>query len=258
MNGFTKPVLNNYTMKEVLIFLSVSSFYLAAPAQDLTLIHREIAVTDVKVDSWAATLNDDKSFYEATFEDFTKNEFGTKSKNNGKDEELLEKVSIPQVTDKRGDLRLTFFVEGTQTKLGLSLMLGYDVWINPNDYLEEMEKLKHLARDYLRFHYTEYYNSIIDKDMDLINSHKKTIEKSKKSIGNMSSQIAKNETKLSNETSASRRSNLEKKNQENSGDIARLEEEIPLLEGKIDSLDEHILQMKEQLKYVEEQYFSSE
>ena len=187
-------------MKEVLIFLSVSSFCLATPAQDLTLIHREIAVTDVKVDCWAASLNDDKSFYEKTFEDFTKNEFGAKSKNNGKDEELLEKVSVPQVTDKRGDLRLTFFTEGTQTKLGVSLMLGYDVWINPDDYLEEMEKLKHLARDYLRFHYSEYYNSIIDKDMDLINSHKKSIEKSKKSIGTMSSQISKNETKLSNET----------------------------------------------------------
>jgi len=245
-------------MKGVLIFLGVSSFYIATPAQDLTLIHRETAVTDVKVDSWAASLSDDKSFYEKTFEDFTKNEFGKKSKNNGQDEELLEKVSIPQVTDKRGDLRLTFFTEGTQTKLGLSLMLGYDVWINPNDYLEEMEKLKHLARDYLRFHYTEYYNSIIDKDMDLINSHKKSIEKSKKSINTMSSQISKNETKLSNEASASRRSSLERKNKQNRDDIARLEEETPVLQGKIESLDEHILQMKEELKYVEEQYFSSE
>ena len=79
-------------MKEVLIILSVSSFYLATSAQDLSLIHREIAVTDVKVDCWAATLNDDKSFYEKTFEDFTKNEFGTKSKDNGQNEELLEKV----------------------------------------------------------------------------------------------------------------------------------------------------------------------
>ena len=41
-------------------------------------------------------------------------------------------------------------------------------------------------------------------------------------------------------------------------DTVHVEAEIPDLQGKIDSLDEHILQMKEQLKYVEEQYFSSE
>lgn len=224
--------------------------------QDLMVIHRQIAVTDVTVDSWSATLNDDISFYEQTFENFTKREFGSKSRDVGKNEELLEMVSIPQVTDKRGDLRLTFFTEGSQTKMGISFMLGYDVWINAEDYSEEMEKLKHLTRDYLRFHYTEYYNDIIEKDLELINGHKKSIEKSEKSIGTLRSQISRNEEKLKNEGNAKRQSNMEKKNQQNALDIERLESEIPELQTTIDSLDEHIQQMKEKLKYVEEQYYT--
>ncbi len=225
-------------------------------SQDLNVIHRKISVTDLTVDSWSATLNDNMSFYEKTFEDFTKKEFGTKSRDNGKSEELLEKVSIPQVTDKRGDLRLTFFTEGSQTKMGISLMLGYDVWINPEDYGEEMERLRHFSRDYLRYHYTEYYNDIIEKDLKLISSHKKSIEKSEKSIKTMRTQISRNEEKLNNETSTGRRSSMEKKNRQNTTDIDRLETEIPDLRENIDSLNEHIQEMKDQLKYVEEQYFS--
>jgi len=242
-------------MKNVLITWCLL-FSFSLYSQDLMVIHRQIAVADVSVDSWSAPLNDNMSFYEKTFEDFTKQEFGTKSRDNGKNEELLEKVSIPQVTDKRGDLRLTFFTEGSQTKMGISLMLGYDVWINPEDYSEEMERLRHFSRDYLRYHYTEYYNDIIENDLKLISSNKKSIEKSEKSISNMRAQISRNEKKLNNETNSSRSGGLERKNQQNTADIERLESEIPELQGKIDSLDEHIQQMKDQLKYVEEQYFT--
>ena len=243
-------------MKITFFICSVSLFTYCLQAQDLTVIHRQISVTDVMVDSWSATLNDDKSFYEKTFEDYSKQEFGTKSRDDGKNEKLLLKVSIPQVTDKRGDLRLTFFTEGSQTKMGVSLMLGYDVWINPNDYGEEMERLKRFSRDYLRYHYTEYYNDIIESDLNLITSHNKVIKKSEKSISTMRAQISKNEKKLKGETSASRSSSMEKKNQQNTLDIERLESEIPELQGKIESLDEHIEQMKEKLKYVEDQYFA--
>ena len=249
--GYQNPFNMNKIFLTFCLLFSYSIY-----GQDLMVIHRQIAVTDVSVDSWSATLNDDMSFYEQTFEDFTKREFGSKSQDDGKNEELLKKVSIPQVTDKRGDLRLTFFTEGSQTKMGVSFMLGYDVWINPEDYSEEMEKLRHLTRDYLRFHYTEYYNDIIEKDLKLISGHKKSIQKSEKSIGTMRSQISRNEEKLKNESNARRQTNMEKKNQQNALDIERLESEIPELQTTIDSLDEHILQMKEKLKYVEEQYYT--
>jgi hypothetical protein len=226
-------------------------------AQNLTLTHSKIPVADVTADVWSANLNDNMSFYEKTFEDFTKKEFGIRSRSDGKNEEFLEKVSIPQVTDKRGDLRLTFYTEGDRNKLGLSLLLGYDVWINPDDYPAEMGRLKQFAKDYLRFHYTEYYNEIIDQDLKLIASYKKSIEKSEKSIGTMRSQISKNEDKLESETNSNRRNSLEKKNQENTADIERLEAEIPELQGKIDSLDEHVLQTKEKLKFVDEQYYEA-
>jgi len=224
--------------------------------QDLNIVQRQITVTDLLVDSWSATLNDDQSFYEKTFEDYTKQEFGTKSRDDGKNAELLLKVSIPQVTDKRGDLRLSFFKEGSQTKMGISLMLGYDIWIHSEDYEDEMERLKRFSMDYLRYHYTEYYHEIIDNDLKLISSHKKTIEKSEKSIRSMRTQTSKNEKKLKDETNSNRSVSLNKKNEQNALDIERLESEIPDLQEKIDSLDEHIDQIKEKLKYVEEQYFS--
>ena len=243
------------SMKAVLFCSSVLLFS-SAWAQDLTVTHSKIPVADVTADVWSAVLNDDISFYEETFETFTKQEFGTKSRNDGKNEEILEKVSIPQVTDKRGDLRITFYTEGDRSKLGLSFLLGYDVWINPQDYPDAMERLRRFTRDYLRFHYVHYYNDIIDEDMKQISDHEKSIEKSEKSIGNMRGQITRNEEKLTTETNPKRRNNLENKNQQNTQDIERLEAEIPELHKKIESLNEHILQIKEKLKYVEEQYYA--
>ncbi len=242
-------------------FLSTISavfFFGSLCAQDLTVTHSKIPVSDVTADVWSANLNDDMSFYEDTFEDFTKQEFGSRSQNDGKNEELLEKVSIPQVTDKRGDLRITFYTEGDRNKLGLSLLLGYDVWINPDDYPEEMERLRRFTRDYLRFHYVHYYNDIIDEDMKQISDYEKSIEKSEKSIGSMRGQITRNEEKLNTETNDKRRANMERKNQQNLEDIERLEAEIPESHKKIESLNEHILQIKEKLKYVEDQYYADE
>ena len=244
-------------MKKLLLIIGIFHFSIYLVAQNLTLEHSKIPVSDVTVDVWSANLNDNMSFYEKTFENFTKKEFGSKSRDDGKNEELLQKVSIPQVTDKRGDLRLTFYSEGDRNKLGMSLLLGYDVWINPDDYPAEMKRLKQFARDYLRFHYSEYYNDIIDKDLKLIADYKKSIEKSEKSIGNMRAQIAKNEDKLDGETNGNRRASMERKNEQNRVDIERLEAEIPELQGKIESLDEHILQMKEKLKFVDEQYYAN-
>jgi len=240
-----------FTICSAIIFGSVFG-------QNLTVTHSKIPVADVTADVWSANMNEDMSFYEKTFEEFTKQELGSKSRDDGKNEEVLEKVSIPQVTDKRGDLRLTFYTEGDRNKLGLSFLLGYDVWINPDDYPREMERLRELTRDYLRFHYVHYYNDIIDEDMKLIDDYNKSIKKSEKSIVSMESQITRNRERLETETNSNRKSNLEKKNEQNQLDIERLEAEIPELQKKIASLNEHILQIKEKLKFVEDQYYSDD
>ncbi len=243
-------------MKKILfVFLLWGSLQLAY-SQDLTTTHTKIPVTDVVVDSWTAVLNDDMSFYKKTFVDFTKQEFGIKAKNSGKTELMVEKASINRVSDKRGDLRMTFITEGSDTKLALSFLLGYDIWINPQDYPEGMEQLRQLVRDYLRYHYTEYYNDIIEQDLKVINGHKKSIDKSEKSISNMRKQINKNEEKLKTETNANRQSSMAKKNLQNREDIDRLSAEIPILRDKITALDEHIAQTKTLMKNVEAQYYN--
>ena len=139
-------------MKTIYLLLALGTTYYLQ-AQDLSSIHDTVQVTDVVADAWTATLNDNPDFYQKTFEDFTKREFGVKSKNDGKNQEVVKKISIPQIIDKRGDLRLTFFTEGSETKLALIFLLGYDIWINPQDYPEGMEQMRKLTGDYLKFHY---------------------------------------------------------------------------------------------------------
>lgn len=243
-------------MKKIILVCLLWGSLQMAYTQDLTATPAKIPVTDVMVDSWTALLNDDMSFYKETFDDFSKREFGIKAKNNGKTELMVEKASINRISDKRGDLRMTFITEGSDTKLAFSFLLGYDIWINPIDYPKGMEQLRQLLRDYLRYHYTEYYNDIIEQDLKVINSHKKSIDKAERSISNMRKQISRNEGKLKTESNPSRVASMEKKNQQNREDIDRLSAEIPILRDKITALDEHIAQTKTLMKNVEAQYYN--
>lgn len=243
-------------MKKILTIALIWGVSITVYSQDLTATHTKIPVTDVVADSWTAVLNDDMSFYKETFSDYAKREFGIKSKSSGKTELLVEKASINRISDKRGDLRLTFITEGSDTKLAVSFLLGYDIWINPQDYPQGMEQLRQLLRDYLRYHYTEYYNDIIEQDLKVIESHKKDIDRSEKSISKMRQQISKNEERLKTETNDRRIAAMEKKNQQNKEDIDRLTAEIPLLKDKITALDEHITQTKSLMKNVEAQYYN--
>jgi predicted nucleic acid-binding Zn-ribbon protein len=92
----------------------------------------------------------------------------------------------------------------------------------------------------------------------LIDDYEKSIEKSEKSIGTLNNQIARNQERLEGESNIKRQTNLEGKNEQNRQDIERLEAEIPELQKKIESLNEHILQIKEKLKFVENQYYTDD
>ncbi len=243
-------------MKKLTIIALIAFTSVGLKAQDLTATASKIPVTDIVADAWTAPLNDDISFYKDTFGEFAKQQFGIKSKSNGKTELVVEKASINRVSDKRGDLRVLFITEGSDTKIALCFLMGYDIWINPEEHPDGMEQLRQLTRDYLRFHYTEYYNDIVEKDLKVIEGHKKSIDKNEKSISNMRKQITKNEGKLQEETNGRRIASMEKKNQQNREDIDRLTAEIPDLRNKITALDEHIQQVKTTMKNVEAQYYN--
>ena len=240
-------------MKTIYLLLALgTTCYLQA--QDLSSIHDKVQVTDVVADAWTATLNDNPDFYQKTFEDFTKREFGVKSKNDGKNQEVVKKISIPQIIDKRGDLRLTFFTEGSETKLALIFLLGYDIWINPQDYPEGMEQMRKLTGDYLKFHYMQYYQNQMEDNEKLIDKHRRDINRSENTIANLRKQIKKNEDRLSQEITENKRASLNRKNQQNLLEINQINEEIPDLYQQIAVLDEKVIEIKETIKQVEAEY----
>ena len=241
-------------MKNLILALLITGFYGKLIGQDMTVVSKKVPVTDVVIDGWVATLNDEADVYKKNFADFIKKEFDHKVSNQGKTAAKAEKISLTRISDKRGDLWLQFYTDGSDTKAAIGFLLGYDIWINPEEYADGMEQMRLLTRDYLRYHYTEYYTAIAEKDLKLINGYNKEISKAERSITNMRKQIDKNNEKLTTESNPSKRSNMERKNGQNLAEIEELTSSIPELQGKISSLDQHVQQTKASLKHVEDQY----
>ncbi|MGI9543795.1 MAG: hypothetical protein ACR2MX_11080 [Cyclobacteriaceae bacterium] len=241
-------------MKNLLLALIIAGFCGKLVGQDMTVVSKKVPVTDVVIDGWVATLNDESDVYKKSFGDFIKKEFDHKVKNEGKTAAKAEKISLNRISDKRGDLWLQFYTDGSDTKAAIGFLLGYDIWINPEEYADGMEQMRLLTRDFLRYHYSEYYTAIAEKDLKLINGYNKEISKAERSISNMRKQIDKNNNKLTTESNPTKRSNMERKNEQNLAEIAELTSSIPELQGKISSLDQHVQQTKALLKNVEDQY----
>ena len=241
-------------MKRILLILLSVGYAGMLMSQDLTVVTKKVPVTDVVIDCWVATLNEKTEIYRKNFADFVKKEFDHKVKNDGKTASMAEMISLSRVSEKRGDLWLQFYTDGSETKAAIGFLLGYDIWINPEDYSEGMEEMRQLTRDFLRYHYTEYYTEIVEKDLKLINGYNKEIDKAERSIKNMRKQIDRNTEKLTSESNTTKKGNLEKKNDQNRAEIEELSNSIPELQSKISNLDKHIQQTKTTLKNVEDQY----
>ena len=241
-------------MKKIYLLVFLLGSLSFAVAQDVSTTESKVQVLDILADAWTAPLNDDPEFYKETFEDFTLQQFGERSKRDGKNEEVVQKIAIPEIIDKRGDLRLTFYSDGSESKLAITFLLGYDIWINREEYPKAMESLRQLTGEYLRFHYVEYYNQMLEQDQKVISKHRKAIDKSQNTIANLRRQIKKNEERLSGELTENKRTNLTRKNQQNEIEINQLNDEIPLLYEKIAEVDEHVVEIRNLITQVEAEY----
>jgi hypothetical protein len=121
---------------------------------------------------------------------------------------IAEEIVVNQITDKRGDLMVYFFTVEDDVSFNIAYKLGYDVYINSNQYHDEYQRLEAFVKYFTDVYYDDFLPSYIrDMERNLkslkkeMKSNAKQIKKNSKSQKKANKKLEKIESKYSSNES---------------------------------------------------------
>jgi len=149
---------------------------------------------------------------------------------------MAEKVSVPAIATKRGDLIGYGFTAGTQSVMALIFKLGYDIALNNEDFESEMNNFHNYARQFMAYHYEQAY----DRRMEEIDDQVKDLEKEKdrieKDINQLNRRIENNTSRIEKETDEGKLSEYRTEIASYEANIVLLNNDLPPIETKLEEL----------------------
>lgn len=204
----------------------------------LFLEERQVQLEDGTCTGWVFPVVQNLDEALKDLDDFCKERSDVRMKKDGDNMVMAEKVSLPAISTKRGDLIGYGYTSGTENVLALVYRLGYDISLNSEDYESEMEHFHTYARQFMSYHYEQAY----DRRMEEIDKEAKEVEKemdrTEKDIAQFTRKIENNDKKIEKETEEAK---LNEYNTENSlfeSNIQQLNNQLPPLQSKLEELQE--------------------
>lgn len=123
---------------------------------------------------------------------------------------IAEEIVVNQITDKRGDLMVYFFPVEDDISFNIAYKLGYDVYLNSEQYPEEYNRLEAFLRYFTDIYYDDFLPKYIkgmerdlkslEKEMKRtkkqIKRNNKDLKKANKKITKLNKKYASNESKI--------------------------------------------------------------
>jgi hypothetical protein len=226
-------------------FLLTANF---SHAQNLVLKADKVRNEDnVAIDGWVVNLEQPSSFVEDKLSAYAKTTFNIKPDKRTKNVWVLPKVQLKEVTPLRGDLRAVFTPSPGNTTLGFTFSPGYDIHLSKEQYPKELAKLEAWVKQYVKYHYTEFYNEQIAQKEKELKSKQSNLEKEEKKLTKLRESLFAAEAKAeSGDAKAS------VKNEKNKSEIAEVESNVDKLRSEITGIEEAIAEINNSLKKVKE------
>lgn len=200
------------------------------------LEERQVPLEDGTCDGWVFPVVQDLDEALKDLDDFCKERSDVRMKRDGDNMLIAEKVSIPAIATKRGDLIGYGFTSGTDNVLGLVFRLGYDISLNSQDWESEMNNFHTYVRQFMSYHYENAY----DRRMVEIDKEIKDLEKEKdridKDIVQLNRKIENNDKRIEKETEEAKLTEYKTENSLFESNIQDLNNQLPPLQSKLEEL----------------------
>lgn len=234
--------------KSLIILLAVIFLGGIMNAQDhLFLQEQELTLSDGKVSAWVFPAADTPEEALNDFKDYLKERSDIKLKKQGDDMLIAEKVSLPAITTKRGDLVGLCQLKEQYCSMAIFFKLGYDISLSTEEWPTEMESLRHYMKAFMTFHYERVYADRIEALEDQIKDVEKQRNQTEKEIGNLNNKISNNTKKISKETDEAKINELNAENNTLEADLKVQTDNLPPLHAELDRLKTNVEENKTEL-----------
>lgn len=208
------------------------------------LQEQEIELRDARSSAWVFPVARD---FDEAFDDlqkYAKDRSDVRMRKDGDNQYIAEKVSIPIIASKRGDLIGYGFPTTSYNALAIVFQLGYDISVNRGDWPMEMNNLRSYAREFMSYHYEQSYARRIDELEKSIKSFERDIEQDERKIGNMEGKIDSNRKKIEKETDTAKVADMESEIATLESDIEELRNTIPGLRNDVDNMKGNVEKLR--------------
>jgi len=187
-------------MKKIYLLLAIAilGFTTLHSQIHLFLEEQTIELEDFRSSAWVFPVAHDLELAMGDLQDYCKDRSDVKLKKDGDNIMKGEKVSIPTIATKRGDLIGYGFITETYYGVAMIFQLGYDISLNSVDYEPEMQNFRSYAKAFMSYHYEKSFGrrveAVEDQIIDLEKDKKQAvnkIESMEKKITNLNKKIAK-------------------------------------------------------------------
>ena len=236
-------------MKKIYAVLLIASIgILSVHSQSHLFLEEQMTdLGDAQSSAWVFPVAHDLELALKDLQDYCKERSDVKLKKEGDNIMMGEKVSIPSIATKRGDLVGKGYITETYYGVALIFQMGYDISLNSIDFAPEMKNFRNYAKEFMSYHYEKSFTRRVVATEKQISDLQKEKGQAENKIGSANKRIKNLNKKIVKETDESKISQYKAEIEANEMEIAPLSVNTTKLQEQIDQLQGDMAGIKEEL-----------
>jgi prefoldin subunit 5 len=206
----------------------------------LFLEEQEVDLEDSRSSAWVFPVARNLEEALDDFKDYCKDRSDIRLKKGGENTLIAEKISLPTIATKRGDLIAHCFITEQYYGMAIVFQLGYDISLNSKEWTTEMQNLRSYAKAFMSYHYEQSYARRIDALEKELKDVEKERNQAENKINNLTKKMNNQSKKIAEETETDKIEELEAEINSLEADIKQLMDTLPGLEARITELKSQI------------------
>lgn len=209
----------------------------------LFLEEQDVQLEDTKATAWVFPIYRDLDAALDDLKDYSKERSDVKMKNGGDNVLIGEKVRIPSIADKRGDLIGYAYITENYYGMALVFQLGYDISVSSAEWEDEMKNFRNYCKEFMSYHYERSFSrKMKDLEKDL-KDLEKDMDQAENKINSLNRKMDNLHKKIGKESS-------DLKIEEHKTEIAALQAEVNTLSATLPPMQEQENQLRETMNLV--------
>ena len=230
-----------------MIFTLIAGIILTGSLQaqiHLFLEEQEVNLEDAKSFAWVFPIPRNLDEALDDLKDYCKERSDLKMKKGGNNMIIAEKVSLPHIVTKRGDMIGYCYITEQYYAMAMVFQLGYDISLNSGDFANEMNNFRNYAKEFMSYHYEQFYSRRVEEQEKDLKDVEKERKQNENKIQNLTDKVNNLGKKIGKEEDTAKIQEFEAEINTLESDMQELMDTLPGLEAEINRLKTEISRLK--------------